>query len=446
MPTVLLVDDQSNMRRSMSLVLAQDGLRVLEAASVGDALGLLGETPIDVVVTDVRMEGDSDGPVLLRAIKARDPEVEVILATAFGTIDQAVDAIKAGAYDYLTKPIDPERLAITVRRASERRALAREVRQLRAQVSGEEEIVAVSRAMQQVVRDATQLASTDSTVLITGESGTGKELVARRLYQHGPRRGGKFVPVNCGALPETILESELFGHRKGAFTGATTDRKGLLEEAHGGVLFLDEIGEMPASMQVRLLRFLQGGEVRRVGESMTRRVDVRLVAATHRSLEDEVAAGRFRHDFYYRINVMGIRIPPLRERPEDIPPLAEHFLKRMALRLRRPVTGFTPAARDLLTSYAWPGNVRELANAIERATNLASGQVITEAELPAALTVASIPPMLPRALSHASGASERDRLLAALESSHWNQRRAAEQLGMSRTTLWRKMREHRIDP
>jgi DNA-binding NtrC family response regulator len=443
--TVLLVDDQSNMRRSMSLVLAQEGVRVLEAANAGDALAIIGHTPIDVVITDVRMQGDADGEWLLRAIKARDPEVEVILATAFGTIDQAVDAIKAGAYDYLTKPVDPERLAITVRRASERRALAREVRQLRAQVSGQEEIVAISGAMQQVVREATRLASSDSTVLITGESGTGKELVARRLHEHGTRASGKFVPVNCGALPETILESELFGHRKGAFTGAATDRKGLLEEAHGGVLFLDEIGEMPASMQVKLLRFLQGGEVRRVGDSETRRVDVRLVAATHRSLEDEIAVGRFRHDFYYRINVIGIRIPPLRERPEDIPALAEHFLRRMALRLRRPVTGFTAAAMELLTAYAWPGNVRELANAIERATNLASGQLITEAELPAALAVGSVPPMLPRSGAGA-GASERERLLAALEDAHWNQRRAAEQLGMSRTTLWRKMREHHIEP
>jgi DNA-binding NtrC family response regulator len=315
---------------------------------------------------------------------------------------------------------------------------------LRAQVSGDEEIIAASKAMQRVVAQASQLAASESTVLITGESGTGKELVARALHSQGPRRSGKFVAVNCGALPETILESELFGHRKGSFTGAMTDRKGLLEEAHGGVLFLDEIGEMPTSMQVRLLRFLQGGEVRRVGDSVTRTVDVRLVAATHRSLEDEVARGSFRHDFYYRINVIGIRIPPLRERPEDIPALAEHFVKRFAMRLRRPVpvTGFTPGAMDLLVSYAWPGNVRELANAVERAANLASGQLITEADLPASLTVAE---EVHAASPAETGDSERDRLLTALENARWNQSRAAEQLGISRTTLWRKMREHRIE-
>lgn len=441
MITVLLVDDQINMRRSMGLVLRHDGLRVLEAANGSQALDVLRTSEVDVVVTDVRLETDADGTELLRAIKARSTDIEVILATAFGTIDQAVDAIKAGAYDYLTKPVDPERLLITVRRASERRALAREVRQLRAQVSGDEEIIAISHAMQRVVQSAAHLAQSDSTVLITGESGTGKELVARALHAQGPRRDGKFVPVNCGALPETILESELFGHRKGAFTGATTDRKGLLEEAHGGVLFLDEIGEMATSMQVRLLRFLQGGEVRRVGDTATRRVDVRLVAATHRSLEDEVARGAFRHDFYYRINVIGIRIPPLRERPEDIPALADHFLRRFALRLRRTatVTGFSPGAMELLTAYPWPGNVRELANAIERATNLASGPLITEADLPASLTVIPLSP------EPVGVDDERERLIAVLQETRWNQSRAAEQLGMSRTTLWRKMREHRIE-
>jgi DNA-binding NtrC family response regulator len=305
--------------------------------------------------------------------------------------------------------------------------------------------------MREVYKAIGRVAAQNVPVLITGESGTGKELVARALHSQGPRRSGKFVPVNCGALPETILESELFGHRKGAFTGAMTDRKGLLEEAHGGVLFLDEIGEMPTSMQVRLLRFLQGGEVRRLGDTATRRVDVRLVAATHRSLEEEVARGTFRQDFYYRINVIGIRIPPLRERPEDIPALAGHFVRRFAVRLRRPVTGFTPGAMDLLVSYAWPGNVRELANAVERAANLASGQLITEADLPAALTVAeeahlpATPSAAAPSADSAAEPSERDRLLTALENARWNQSRAAEQLGMSRTTLWRKMREHRIE-
>ena len=440
MAHVLLVEDQTNVRRSMALLLEHDGHRILEAASGAQALELLSERPVDVVVTDVRMEGSVDGTGLLRAIRTQGAETEVIIATAYGTIADAVSAIKTGAYDYLTKPIDPERLLLTVRRAAERRALSREVRELRAQVGGSDEILCVSQAMRQVLRSVEQLAASDSTVLITGESGTGKELVARALYRQSRRRHGRFVPVNCGAISETILESELFGHRKGAFTGAINDKKGLLEEAHGGVLFLDEIGEMPQATQVRLLRFLQGGEVRRVGETQTRSVDVRLLTATHRSLEEEVAQGRFRQDFYYRINVVQLRIPPLRERPEDIPPLAELFLKRLAARLRRPVLGFTKQTMDLMTAYPWPGNVRELENAVERAINLASGELIAVGDLPVAVTLGA------DAAPHApTSGDEKERLVAALERCHWNQSRAAASLGMSRTTLWRKLREHGIE-
>ncbi|MBL8140925.1 MAG: sigma-54-dependent Fis family transcriptional regulator [Acidobacteria bacterium] len=440
MATILIVEDQPNVRRSMALMVEQDGHAVFEATNATEALALLGRHRVDVVVSDVRMPGDLDGASLLRRIKGLDPDIEVVLATAFGTIDHAVDAIKCGAYDYLTKPVDPERLLLTIRRAAERGALALEVRELRAHID-QGHLVSRSRAMQTLVKQVRQLAQSDSTVLITGESGTGKELVARALYDEGPRRRGKFVPVNCGALSESILESELFGHRKGAFTGAVADKKGLLEEADGGVLFLDEIGEMPAGMQVRLLRFLQGGEVRRLGETQTRRVNVRLVAATHRSLEAEVARGTFRQDFYYRINVVSLHIPPLRNRPEDLEELAEHFLRRVAVRARRKVTGFTPRALELLLAYAWPGNVRELENAIERATNLASGEVITEADLPAAVTVSS-EGTAPDGLG--VPVEERTRLLHALERSRWNQSRAAEELGISRTTLWRKLREHRI--
>ena len=437
MSHILLVEDNANVRRSMALLLEREGHTVIEAATTSAALPLAAS--VEVVVTDVRVEGEKSGIELLQALKTRDGDIEVVLVTAFGTIDDAVAAIKSGAYDYLTKPVDPDRLLLTVRRAAERSALAREVRHLRAQVGGRDDLVSVSRAKQLVLATVAQLATTDSTVLITGESGTGKELVARALYEQSERRARRFVPINCGAIPETILESELFGHRKGAFTGAVVDKPGLLEEAHGGVVFLDEIGEMPPSMQVRLLRFLQGGEVRRIGETRTRRVDVRLIAATHRELESEVADGRFRQDFYYRINVVGIRIPPLRERVEDIAPLASYFLRRTAARLRRPISGFNPAAVDLLQSYAWPGNVRELENAIERAVNLASGPLLTEADLPAAVTVRPGPPVYPE-----DDHSERARLVDALERSHWNQGRAASALGISRTTLWRKMREHRI--
>jgi DNA-binding NtrC family response regulator len=436
---VLLVEDQPNVRRTMALLLEQDGHTVAEAASSSQALALLAERAFDVVLTDVRIEGALDGTWLLQTIRAQGFETEVIMATAYGTIVDAVAAIKSGAYDYLTKPIDPERLLITVRRAIERRELSREIRELRAQVDGTSQIVCVSAGMRQVLRSVDQLAASDSTVLITGESGTGKELIARALYLQSARRHRRFVPVNCGAISETLLESELFGHRKGAFTGAINDKKGLLEEAHGGVLFLDEIGETPPAMQVRLLRFLQDGEVRRMGDTSTRRVDVRLVAATHRDLEQEIEAGRFRQDFFYRINVVGLRIPPLRDRLEDIPALAEFFLRRFAARLRRPIEGFTPGALDVLKAHPWPGNARELENAIERAVNLASGPLLTDADLPA-----SVWPPARTTLPAGQIDDERVRLLDALEKARWNQSRAASQLGMSRTTLWRKMREHHI--
>jgi DNA-binding NtrC family response regulator len=438
---ILLVDDQLNVRRSTAYVLQQDGHSVHEAGSRSGAMAVLASTDIDVVVTDVRMEGNNDGAALLRDVKTHHADTEVIIVTAFGTIDDAVDAMKGGAYDYLTKPLDPARLLITVRRAAERRALAREIAHLRAQVGGSERIIAASPAMQGVLRTVARLADSDSTVLITGESGVGKDLVAAALHAQSARRGGKFVPINCGGITETILESELFGHRKGAFTGAVSDKKGLFEEAHKGVLFLDEIGEMPLMMQVRLLRFLQAGEVRRIGETDTRRVDVRLILATHRNLEEDVAAGRFRQDFYYRINVVVVHIPPLRERPEDVQPLVHYFLPRLAARIRRNVKGFTPGALDLLTAYSWPGNIRELKNTLERGLNMASGEVITEADLPATITVRS-PHVAPRA-SSADG-TDRERLLTTLDRCRWNQSRAAASLGISRTTLWRKLRELQI--
>jgi len=439
---VLLVDDHPNVRLSTAILLEQGGYIVHQAADAEQATAVLTTTDIDVVLTDVRMDGPASGRALLDTIKARWPDIEVVLITAFATIDDAVDAIKAGAYDYLTKPLDQARLLITVQRAAERATLAREVKHLRTQIDADGgEIIAASRQMQQVLRVVAQLAQTDSTVLITGESGTGKELIARSLHAQSRRRSGKFVPVNCGAMPESIMESELFGHRKGSFTGAVSDRKGLLEEAHRGILFLDEIGDMPPAMQVRLLRFLQGGEVRRIGESQERRVDVRVVVATHRSLETEVTAGRFRDDLFYRLNVVELRIPPLRDRPEDIPPLAEYIMRRRAARHRRPVKGFSPGAMTLLTAYHWPGNVRELENAIERALNLVSHDVITEADLPVALTL--LPGAAPTPPAQSSD-GERAKLIEVLDRNRWNHRRAAASLGISRTTLWRKLRELQI--
>ena len=444
MVNILLVDDQVNIRRSTAMLLQRDGHTVREATGRAEALSLLAANKFDVVVTDVRMEGDQDGAELLRAVKKHDADTEVIIMTAFGTIDDAVDAMRMGAYDYLSKPLDPGRLLITVRRAAERRALAREVHELRAQVGASERIIAASAAMQQVLRTVTKVAGTDSTVLITGESGTGKDLVAAALHAQSNRRTAKFVPINCGGITETILESELFGHRKGAFTGAVSDKKGLFEEAHKGTLFLDEIGEMPLMMQVRLLRFLQAGEVRRIGDTDTRRVDVRVILATHRDLENEVTGGRFRQDFYYRINVVTVNIPPLRERPDDIQPLVQYFVRRLSARMGRSVKGVSPGALDLLTAYHWPGNVRELKNALERALNLASGDMITEADLPATLTVTA-PATKATAVPLSDEAADRQRLLSTLDQYRWNQSRAAASLGISRTTLWRKLRELRLE-
>ncbi len=439
MALVLVVDDHANMRRSMALVLSQDGHEVFEAANASDAVEVIQRHKVNVIVSDVRLNAQSNGVDVLRQAKQHRPGVEVVLITAFGTIDDAVDAMRDGAYDYLTKPADPQRLMITVRRAAERETLAREVKELRAQVAGGNDIVACSATMQDVLAQVRQVARNSSTVLVCGESGTGKELVARMLHSESSRAGAKFVPINCGAIVETILESELFGYRKGAFTGAVGDKKGLLEEADRGVLFLDEIGEMAPAMQVRLLRFLEGGEVRRVGDTKTTTVDVRLVAATHRDLEAEVAEGRFRQDFYYRINVVTIVLPPLRERRADVPPLANYFLSRIGAKINRRVQSFSPNAMALMCAYDWPGNVRELQNAIERALNVASGSDITEADLPAAVTVG-----VSSRVSPAGSGEERAALLGLLQDCRWNQGRAAARLGISRTTLWRKLKEHRI--
>jgi Nif-specific regulatory protein len=302
-------------------------------------------------------------------------------------------------------------------------------------------IIGPSEAMQAVLQTVRRVARTDSSVLIVGESGTGKELVAGLLHRESRRRAGPFVPINCGAIPDALVESELFGHGRGAFTGAIADKKGLIEEADGGVLFLDEIGEMPLAVQVKLLRFLEGGEVRRVGCTLTRGVNVRLIAATHCDLADAVDAGRFRRDFYYRINVVTIAIPPLRERRSDIAPLARHFLNRLTAKLVLPSCEFSDAAMDRLCEYSWPGNVRELRNAVEHALNLKTGDTVGETDLPPTITRRPSAPFSVRSFAPDGGRQ----LVDMLERCHWNHKRAAARLGISRTTLWRRLREYRLD-
>jgi two-component system response regulator PilR (NtrC family) len=395
---VLVVDDEQSMREFLAICLRRAGHTVRVASSAADALVDLRHNVTDVVVTDLRMPGELDGLRLLTSIKsgkvAGDPEV--ILVTAYATADTAIAAMKQGAYDYLTKPFKVDEINAVIGRAMEKRALLAENAALRDQVAGRvrlAQLLGKSRAMQKVFELIGKIHSTRTSVLITGESGTGKELVARALHTEGNRAKGSFVAVNCGAIPEELMESELFGHKRGSFTGAVADKSGLFQDADGGTLFLDEIGELSLGLQVKLLRALQERRVKPVGANEELDVDVRVVAATNRELEAEVARGAFRADLYYRLNVIELRLPPLRQRHEDIPLLVEHFIRRFgndsgADADASKVTGISAEAMKRLESYDFPGNVRELENIIERAVTLASGTVLGLDDLPPLRSVA----------------------------------------------------------
>lgn len=443
--SVLIVDDEASMRLTLSMLLRGEGFRVVEAGGVAEALRRIERESFDVVITDLKMEKE-DGVELLKAVKQASPASEVIILTAYGTIRSAVEAVKLGAYHYLTKPFEPEELVHVVRKALERRALMRQVESLRAQVRdrwGLERIVAKSQKMQGVLELVRRVADTDATILIQGESGTGKELIAKAIHSRSRRASHPFVPVECGALPEPLLESELFGHVRGAFTGALASKKGLFEEADGGTIFLDEIGTMPLSTQVKLLRVLQEQTIRRVGSTTAATINVRIVAASNQELRHMVERKAFREDLYYRLNGIVITIPPLRERQEDIIPLAGHFLRYFTEQLGKPVVGISPEAMELLLRSPWPGNVRELEKAIERAVVLGQSETITVQDLPSTLTGSPEPgpqPLSRKGLSLAE--VEKAHILAVLYERGWNQARAAEELGISRVTLWRKLREY----
>ncbi len=382
-PRVLVVDDKETILTLFEKLLRETA-DVYTASDGAKALGYLAASMFDVVVSDVRMPG-LDGMTLLTAIKREQPEVEVVLMTAYATVESAVAAMKVGAYDYLTKPFDPDEAALVIQRAAERRRLKRETRDLRAALEGVERldrIVTKSPAMRRILRLLERASATDATVLVTGESGTGKELAARAVHTSSPRSRGRFVAVNCGALPEHLIESELFGHVKGAFTGATSDKRGLFEEAQGGTLFLDEIGELPLGLQVKLNRALQERAVRRIGSSEERAVDVRVVAATNVALKSAVADGAFREDLYFRLNIINVNLPPLRDRRDDIPMLAATFLERFATARGAAPPGFSAEAMSRLVAYAWPGNVRELQNVVERALAVCDSEVIGVDDLP----------------------------------------------------------------
>ncbi len=382
--TILIVDDEQAQRETLAGFLRGAGHRVHVAAGGEQALDLVGREAIDLVITDLRMPGLS-GLDLLERVREQQPSVAVVVVTAYGTVANAVAAMKAGAADYLTKPIDLDELELVVGRVLERIELIRENARLRRRLEearGSFRLLGRSPALQEVLAKAARAADTDATVLIRGESGTGKELLARSIHDLSPRAERPFLAVNCAALPETLLESELFGHEKGAFTGAHSRHAGRVAQAEGGTLFLDEIGDVSAAVQVKLLRFLQEKEYTPVGGEQTHAADVRIVAATHRDLEARIAAGAFRDDLYYRLNVVGLTLPPLRARRQDIPELAEHFLVRYAKRYDRGVTGLTREAMDALIKYGYPGNVRELENIIEQAIVLSAGEAIARDDLP----------------------------------------------------------------
>jgi two-component system response regulator HydG len=383
--TVLLVDDEQANLDSLERIFAREGYRILLAASGQAAVDMLRAEPVDVVVTDLMMPGMS-GQELLRAVRAVAPEAEVVLMTAYGTVEAAVAAMKDGAYDFLTKPLKRHAVLKSVAQALEKRRLVQENKQLRARLAGAEQpIVGQSPALRATLDVIRQAAPSSATVLLLGESGTGKELFARALHEHSARATGPFVPINCAAIPETILESELFGYERGAFTGAVQRKEGRIERADRGTVFLDEVGELTPSVQVKLLRFLQEGEIEHLGGTGALKVDCRVVAATNVDLGSRVRDGKFREDLFYRLNVIQVVLPPLRDRIEDIPLLADHFVARYAAKNGKTIRGLTRAAMEALEAYPWPGNVRELENAIERAVVLSRGSEIDVDDLPESL-------------------------------------------------------------
>jgi two-component system response regulator AtoC len=447
---ILVVDDDETLRQSLELVLAAEGYEVAAAAHAEAALRQIEASPVDVVLCDLRMPG-MDGMELLPEIARRIPGATVIMISAYGTADLAIEAMKRGAYDYLAKPFQPSELLLTIRKAREREQLRRANALLQRDVDravGERPIVAASPAMIEVLELLERAAEFKATVLLTGESGTGKEVLARAIHAQSGRRNQAFVAINCGAIPETLLESELFGHSKGAFTGADRARRGLFVEADGGTLFLDEIGELPNPLQVKLLRVLQDEEVRPIGESKSRKVDVRVLAATAREIDDEVAAGRFREDLFYRLNVLRVRVPPLRDRREDIPLLVDHFLAYFRDALGKPVRAVADDALARLTCYGWPGNVRELENVMERALILANSDRITLRELPANVVSSEEKegPVRPGDLSLRRGRRqfEAEMIRKALAATGGNRTHAARLLEISHRALLYKIKEYGI--
>ena len=449
---VLVVDDDASQRRLMEFWLKEEGHSVLTANDGRTGLHAFEQKSPCLVITDLRMP-EMDGLDLLGRIKGMNQETPVILITAFGTVANAVDAMKLGAADYILKPLNPDELKLSVHRALERKQLVDENLYLRdfAETAFRfENLVGQSRKMREVFEVATQVARRDSTVLLMGESGTGKELLAKAIHQNSLRSKKPFVTINCGAIPENLIESELFGHRKGSFTGAVTDRVGKFEAANEGTIFLDEIGDLTSTLQIRLLRVIQEREIDKIGYPHPIKVNVRIIAATHRNLRTMVDDAQFREDLYYRLSVVAINLPPLREKKDDIPLLAEHFLKKYCKRYEIPLVSISDEALEVLTQHSWPGNVRELENVVERVVVLGKSQIIEPEHLPAEIRqtksrIGSISLKLPE-----EGISledvEKEILLQALEKHNWHQTNAARYLNISRKTLIYRMEKFGLIP
>jgi len=448
MRRVLLVEDDEALRVTQSLYLQQEGFEVAPVRDRDGARVELARQAYDVVVTDLRL-GDQDGMDVLRDVRELQPGTEVLVITGYGSVDTAVMAMKEGAYDYLTKPVNPENLVHILHKALERQSLRRQVTTLRDQVAREaglKQIVAVSRPMRQILETIESVASSNATVLIEGESGTGKELLAKLIHQLSDRAAGPFLGINCGAMPESLLESELFGHVRGSFTGAHKDQKGLFEAADGGTLFLDEIAEISRNFQIKLLRALQERNIRRIGATREIRIDVRIIAASNQNLTQLVQEGRFRKDLFFRIKVIPLLLPPLRNRRDDILPLAENFLVHLSNRMGRRPPGLAEAAKERLFRHEWPGNVRELENTLERALifnkgdHLGAGDLILEACLPMEREESADPESWRVSLAEI----EQRHILNVLSHCLQNKARAAEVLGIGYNTLWRKLKKYGV--
>lgn len=447
---ILIVDDEDGMRRLLGRVLTREGYETSTVGSGAEALRLVANERFDLVVTDIKMP-EMDGLQLLEELKEYEPSLPIIVMTAYGTIENAVQALRFGAYDYIAKPFETDEIKLTVAKALERERLLAENRYLHAELEGRYDfsgIIGGSPAMEQVYEMASSVAASNANVLITGESGTGKELMARSIHYSSPRKEKPFVVLNCSALSESVLESELFGHEKGAFTGALDMRKGRFERADQGTLFIDEVAEMSMTAQVKLLRVIQEHEFERVGGNKTISVNVRIVAATNKKLEEQVKDGHFREDLYYRLNVVNLNIPPLRSRREDVEPLSRHFLKKYTAETGKKITDLSPRALSCLLAHDWPGNVRELQNAIERAVVLSKGSVLTPRDFPQNMQgddqICLQVPEKGGSLTEILEDLERQLIIQTLQREDGSQTRAAETLGIKRTTLRYKMEKYRM--